>query len=828
MRQVVLYSIFLLMVACGGGGGSSPSSPDQGSTSSPSSAPSPTPTPTPTPSSSIICDDLCFQAKKDEYEDLYEYFRQDGLGMSNASSAYARGATGEDMVIGVVDSGLDSTHAELSSRVHTGSQLNYSNYIPTTEQKRHGTAVSSIIVGNRSNDDSPMHGVAFDAKVFFLAVQLGTAPEVYTPVDLGDSSGEGSDASGVDDFYEQVFNIFINNEVDIVNNSFGYTGVITEYTEEQLRSNFSKTIKEISQINVLDQDKTLFVWSAGNSGMYADQGADYSSPNVFPGMPYYLTELKGHSLAVVSVDSSTGVIADSSNRCGIAKDFCLAAPGDNIVIAHSTTSTDTGLYESTDSCILNNSCYALGSGTSYAAPFVSGGLALLTQFFGNQLGNVEILQRILSTANKTGIYSEESIYGQGLMDLDAATKPVGSTMIATAGLNLSNLSFTEEGSYLGIIGPAFGDSASKHLSQLSYVVFDELGAPFKRSFSQRILNNIPNIRWLTDFQNSQNRQLNQHSIFTNDGGKILLGINYNMSLIPDSSRLWADTRNTIEYFTIERKLTERSKLFFGKGTSLNILLSSDNGINHKGIPFLDFSSDGSFIGMDISLSPNRSFLFSMFQGAHDHSKRFIKPLKDSEGFIMEIIDYFRGSEVSYHLGITKDNSNMLTISSMGGFGQPGSASTSFLGLEFLTRKNNFNFRSSLNLGKTRSDFNQIGIINGIEDTYFSSFDFGLYKENIFTKNDSLGLQIYQPLRSEYAQMDLIIPTGRTKNKKILFKELSLDLSPTGRQINSQVTYSAIKNNFTFLGKLGLISNEFHQKDGKVNAYIQLDMKLSLE
>ena len=82
MRQVVLYSIFLLMVACGGGGGSSPSSPDQGSTSSPSSAPSPTPTPTPTPtpSSSIICDDLCFQAKKDEYEDLYEYFRQDGLG----------------------------------------------------------------------------------------------------------------------------------------------------------------------------------------------------------------------------------------------------------------------------------------------------------------------------------------------------------------------------------------------------------------------------------------------------------------------------------------------------------------------------------------------------------------------------------------------------------------------------------------------------------------------------------------------------------------------------------------------------------------------------
>ena len=84
------------------------------------------------------------------------------------------------------------------------------------------------------------------------------------------------------------------------------------------------------------------------------------------------------------------------------------------------------------------------------------------------------------------------------------------------------------------------------------------------------------------------------------------------------------------------------------------------------------------------------------------------------------------------------------------------------------------------------------------------------------------------MRSEYAQIDLSIPTGRTKNKEILFKELSLDLSPSGRQINSQLVYSTTKNSFTFLGKLGLISNEFHQNDGKIKPYFQIDMKLSLE
>ena len=321
MKKYIITLSFFLIVSCGGGGGSSAPTPNQGSTSTPTSVPATTPA---TPS----CDDACFQANKEEFESLYEYSTQYGLGMTNASSAYARGATGEGMIVGVVDSGLDNSHPEITPlKVQSGSYLNYSNYTPTTKQKRHGTAVSSIAIGRRADDGSPMHGVAFDAKVFFIAVQLGSAPEDYDPVDLGDSSGGGSpDYSGIDNFYDQVFEIFIDNGVDVINNSFGYTGTIIEYTEEQLRTNFPNTIERISQTNVLDANKTLFVWAAGNTGQYADQGADYSSPDVFPGMPYYLTELQGHSIAVVSVDED-GVISDFSNRCGVAKDFCIARQG---------------------------------------------------------------------------------------------------------------------------------------------------------------------------------------------------------------------------------------------------------------------------------------------------------------------------------------------------------------------------------------------------------------------------------------------------------------------------------------------------------------------
>ena len=126
---------------------------------------------------------------------------------------------------------------------------------PTNKQKTHGTAVSSIAIGRRADDGSPMHGVAFDAKVFFIAVQLGSAPEDYDPVDLGDSSGGGSpDYSGIDNFYDQVFEIFIDNGVDVINNSFGYTGTIIEYTEEQLRTNFPNTIERIASFAKLASD----------------------------------------------------------------------------------------------------------------------------------------------------------------------------------------------------------------------------------------------------------------------------------------------------------------------------------------------------------------------------------------------------------------------------------------------------------------------------------------------------------------------------------------------------------------------------------------------
>ena len=296
---ILLALLFLVLIGCSGGGGSSGGSPQSPNPSAPSNpAPSPDPDPDPAPSQSF--DELVSQ-----YESNDEYQEQWGLAAINASSAYARGATGKGIVIGITDSGLDTTHDEITaSRVLPESNLTYSNYDPTTSQQRHGTMVASVAAGELSETNmSSMQGVAFDADILFTAIQLAEPDDDYDPVDLGDTDtdpGEvNEDFTGIDNFFSQLFEIYNVAEVDIVNNSYGYSGNVIDYTESQIRSAFPKTIEEMAQTNTPDSDKTIYVWAAGNAGSYADDGVDFSSPELLPGMSVYIPEIQNHSIAVV-------------------------------------------------------------------------------------------------------------------------------------------------------------------------------------------------------------------------------------------------------------------------------------------------------------------------------------------------------------------------------------------------------------------------------------------------------------------------------------------------------------------------------------------------
>ena len=67
MRNYIILCSLLAIASCGGGGGVSASTPTQATS---------TPTTVPATSTAATCDDACFQAKKDDFEALYEYSTQ--------------------------------------------------------------------------------------------------------------------------------------------------------------------------------------------------------------------------------------------------------------------------------------------------------------------------------------------------------------------------------------------------------------------------------------------------------------------------------------------------------------------------------------------------------------------------------------------------------------------------------------------------------------------------------------------------------------------------------------------------------------------------------
>ena len=149
---------------------------------------------------------------------------------------------------------------------------------------------------------------------------------------------------------------------------------------------------------------------------------------------YFLTsnKLKGRWLAVVNLDKRN-IISKSSNGCGIAKEFCLAAPGTFVqstfaqgekydrkdAASHAASKRKSG-----DADIESNDGYGTYSGTSMAAPVVSGVAAVVKSAAPNLTAS-QVVDILLRTATDLGAPGTDPVYGHGLVNLERALRPIG-------------------------------------------------------------------------------------------------------------------------------------------------------------------------------------------------------------------------------------------------------------------------------------------------------------------------------------------------------------------------------------------------------------------
>jgi len=815
-----LALVLFTLISCGGGGGGGSSSP-------PVISQTPTP-PTPPPS-------LSFDELKTQYEGYYEYQNQWGLDMVNASDAYARGATGSGIVIGITDSGIDVEHPEIdaqrissnSATCNNGDTCFVGNYQPNTYDLRHGTYVAAVAAGGLNTSSSNgMHGVAFDAEILFVAINLGPPPDDYDPIDIGTDDGSGNvtnapDFTGIDNFFSELFEIYNDFNADVVNNSYGYSGNINDFTEAQVRYAFPNTIEVMSQIGVPDTEKTIYVWAAGNAGGYADQGVDFSSPEILPGMGYYIPEISGHSIAVVSVDEN-GQISSFSNRCGVSQDYCIAAPGSDITVPYPTSTSDTGIFigntndDNYNNCITDNSCYARGaSGTSFAAPFVSGGLAVIADHFEGQLGSQEIVSRLFSTANKKGIYADKAIYGQGLMDLNAATEPVGQVS-AMMSLSLSGPMTPAIFSNIQLTSPSFGDAITNGIGNHSVIFFDALDAPFRRSLSSLVSDYRNQIINMDGFGSIQNPI--SHSVITNESEFEIGGLsieNLSGELVTPHHLLnaKADKNQFFSYYNYSNDsfLSHGLNGSWAMGIFQDSQLRSERSLRTQfSNPWLNFSATGTTFGSKFKGNNKFDIALAISSGRNKFNTNEIFNKRDSSTVaLMEIQP--KSKMPSLQIGLMKENDASLGLSGSGAFNGSNNQLTSFVGLSNSLDLAGGILFGSLYWGKSNDMSNELGMLRSVTKLYSSAFGVGFMKSSIINNNDKLIVTVDQPIRIESGKLQLNVPTYRTKEKNVLFNPMNFNLDPSGRELHTKAQYLSSYKNIGLGLTLGYKADPYHIK-----------------
>ena len=335
-----------------------------------------------------------------------------------ASNAYAKGYTGDGIKVGVIDTGVltggttgysNTTHTDLDGNHATftsGSDARFSDDTPN-DYNGHGTHVAGIIGAEKN--DSGMHGIAYDATLYTFRAM--------------DSSGSGTATHFANSMQNAV-----NAGVDIINNSwnanFGSDGIADT---DVFTDGTCTTIGGCRNIiGSTFYDKLVTAGNSGKINVWAAGNDSKSHPHIVAGAAIYDTRFGDTTVIVVATDTvgtygggSTNPLASYSNKCGNAKNICIAAPGTSV---YSTSNDGTTNYETL-------------SGTSMAAPLVSGGLAIIKEQFSS-LTNAQVVDRLFATATDTGIYSDSSIYGHGLMNLSQASTAVAELQAIGGNINL--------------------------------------------------------------------------------------------------------------------------------------------------------------------------------------------------------------------------------------------------------------------------------------------------------------------------------------------------------------------------------------------------------
>ena len=723
-KILAILFLLLLLNACGGedGGGSGAAGGGVGT------------------GTVTMCTDSGTDYKTDEYNQGSVFLSEKSRRVVCASSAYARGATGNGIQVAVIDTGVDADHSDINANMiafTNGSDVVNSDN-DASDDEGHGSHVAGIIAAEKNN--SGMHGIAYDAEIYAFKAfnSSGAAPAGATGSAYGLVEAIGA--------------------IDIINNSWGTDADCSSANE--CRTTIGTTLydnwEDVSQLAT----PKISVFAAGNDG--EDQ------PSAECQAMAYNSDISAVSVCVVAVSYSTlgtdnGYLASFSNKCGKVSSYCIAAPGDRI-------------YSLTD-----NGSYTFASGTSMAAPMVSGGLAVIMQEF-DTLTPAQVVNRLLTTANDSGEYSQTSIYGHGLMNLNAATTAVaklqtinGSNLLDdpnTSYNDLVNNSFTSSAAFSNALSSALNGQTMEVYDSFDRANFDVAIDSFFTSGSYTSQNTIEN--HMARLQPKTMEKVKNKTLYGS------------FTVETDGSFIGSSTFQSAGDF-LALGFNQSTNSFENAVDPLSNFFNDSNfGNNYLVNPYFNTGSGQDFF---MSFNTNSSFGFDTFTNAdgNDLGIAFnLNPLSSSDEGIKSPGDLQIVFAAKY------EQNKFLNSTSTGVFATGDLSNTNFTGIKY---KKNFGdditFVGSGFAGYTYIDKAADSYIDSSKPLLTSSFTLGLAKANFFKDDQRIGFFINQPQRVEDGSLNLRVPTSSDRDRTVAYSNLNVDLEPDARQLNFDIIFNKI-------------------------------------
>lgn len=245
------------------------------------------------------------------------------LALTNTYAAQKQGYTGAGVTIGIVDSGIMPNNPALSGRVIQ----EFIDVDPSTNNTSipdvvgHGTWVAEIAAG--APFGSFAGGIAPGASLVSARIIDDNAPD-----DTGFTQPAvvtANDATPLGQVNLQLINAGVN----VMNNSWG--GITWNSLDTATTRAFDNAYSPF-----VEAHDGLVVFAAGN-----DSQANPSTIAMLPTVANDTALQQGWIVAVALNSNNPSQLASYSNKCGLAMNYCLAAPGDVIVLDKDTLASTT-------------------------------------------------------------------------------------------------------------------------------------------------------------------------------------------------------------------------------------------------------------------------------------------------------------------------------------------------------------------------------------------------------------------------------------------------------------------------------------------------------